>query len=106
MPTTKYESVSCQLNGATASMTPVSPAHRNWNRNATQNSIGVAKRILPPHIVPSQLKILMPVGTATRNVEVAKKLFAAGVMPTANMWCAHTLKLMKPIAIDAATITG
>ena len=87
-------------------MTPVSPAHRNWNRNATQNSIGVAKRILPPHIVPSQLKILMPVGTATRNVEVAKKLFAVGLMPTANMWCAHTLKLMKPIATDAATITG
>ena len=36
------------------------------------------KRILPPQIVPSQLKILMPVGTATSIVEVAKKAFAGG----------------------------
>ena len=71
-----------------------------------QNSIGVVKRILPPHIVPSQLKILMPVGTAISMVETAKKVFAAGVMPTANMWCAHTPRLMKPIDTVAATMTG
>ena len=63
-----------------------------------QKSIGVAKRILPPHIVPSQLKILMPVGTPTSMVEIAKKALPAGVMPTVNMWCAHTPRLMKPIA--------
>ena len=28
-----------------------------------ENIIGVLNWILPPHIVPSQLKILMPVGT-------------------------------------------
>ena len=49
---------------------------RNWKRNAVQNSIGVAKRILPPHIVPSQLKILMPVGTAMSIVEKTKKVLA------------------------------
>ena len=68
--------------------------------------MGVRSWIRPPHIVPSQLKILMPVGTATRPVETAKNVFAAGDIPTANMWWAHTLTLMKPIATVAATITG
>ena len=39
-------------------------------------------------------------------VEMAKKVLPAGVMPTVNMWCAHTLRLMKPIATVAATMTG
>ncbi len=66
-------------------MTPVSPAHRNWNRNAQQNSIGVLKISVPPYIVPSQLKILMPVGTAMSIVEAAKKDVTGPPMPTANM---------------------
>ncbi len=72
-----------------------------------QNSIGVAKRIFPPHIVPSQLKILMPVGTADQHRRDGEEgVRRAGVMPTANMWCAHTPRLMKPIATVAATMTG
>ena len=43
-----------------------------------QNSIGDAKRILPPYIVASQLKILMPVGTTTSIVATMKNVFAAG----------------------------
>ena len=50
-----------------------------------QKSIGVAKRILPPHIVAIQLKILMPVGTPTIMVETTKKVFAHEVIPTVNM---------------------
>ena len=71
-----------------------------------QNSIGISKRILPPHMVASQLKILIPVGTPTTIVEMTKKVLAVGLMPTANMWCAHTPMLMKPIAKVAATMTG
>ncbi len=30
-------------------------------------------------------------------VESTKKVFAVALMPTVNMWCAHTLMLMKPM---------
>ena len=71
-----------------------------------QKSMGNSKRILPPYMVASQLKILIPVGIPTSIVEIAKKLLAIGLIPTANMWCAHTLTLMKPIVTVAATIMG
>ncbi len=35
-------------------------------------SMGVGKVSLPPHMVPSQLKNLTPVGTATSRVEIIK----------------------------------
>src|SRR6516225_1242762 len=85
---------------------PVRPATKNWPRNAIENSIGVLNWILPPHIVPIQLKILIPVGMPTHIVVIAKKLLAYEFMPMENMWCAHTLMLTKPIATVAATITG
>ena len=53
-------------------------------------SIGVLKRIEPPHSVPIQLKIFTPVGTAISMVVTAKTASASGPMPTANMWCAQT----------------
>ena len=56
----------------------------------------------PPHIVASQLKILMPVGTAMSIVLTAKTASAIGPMPTANMWCAQTPKPRKPMS-DAAS---
>ena len=71
-----------------------------------QKSIGSSKRILPPYMVASQLKILIPVGTAMSIVEMTKKVLAVGLIPTANMWCAHTPTLMKPIATVAATMMG
>ena len=43
-----------------------------------QNSIGVLKMILPPHIVPSQLKILMPVGIPTTIVVKHEKTVRIG----------------------------
>ena len=71
-----------------------------------QNIIGTLKMIFPPHSVPSQLKILIPVGTEITIVENTKKVFPSGPIPTVNIWCAHTLRLIKPIATVAATIAG
>src|SRR4029453_18917048 len=83
-----------------------SPENRKWNRNAIANSIGVLNWMRPPHMVPSQLKILMPVGMPTAIVVMAKKLLAYEFIPMVNMWCAQTLMLTKPIPTVAATITG
>ena len=85
-------------------MMPVSPAIRNWKRKATQNIIGIVKRIFPPHMVPSQLKILIPVGTAIAMVDATKNALAYEVIPMVNMWCAHTPRLMKPMHSVAATM--
>src|SRR5262245_18326819 len=87
-------------------MTPVSPATKNWKRNATQKSIGVLKRIFPPHMVASQLKILIPVGTAMAIVDSTKKPFAVEFIPMVNMWWSHTLMLMNAMATVAATMMG
>ena len=67
------------------------------------NSIAVVKRIEPPHIVPIQLKIFIPVGIAIAMVETAKAEFAAGPSPTVNMWWLQTNQPMKPIATPAKT---
>jgi hypothetical protein len=40
--------------------------------NPIANKEAALRRILPPHIVISQLKTLMPVGTAIINVEAVK----------------------------------
>src|SRR5215475_1769289 len=87
-------------------MIPVSPAIRNWNRNAIANSIGVLNWMRPPHIVASQLKILIPVGTPTAIVVITKKLLAYEFMPIVNMWCAQTLMLTNAMHTVAATMTG
>ena len=42
-------------------------------------------------MVASQLKIFIPVGMPTTIVEAAKKMFDPADIPTANIWCAHTL---------------
>jgi hypothetical protein len=69
-------------------------------------SSGVLKRMSPPHSVPNQLKILIPVGTAMNMVDRAKAEFATGPSPTANMWWAHTPQPMKPIAMPAKTMAA
>ena len=78
-------------------MMPVKPAITNWHKNAVEKSIGNSKRIFPPHMVASQLKIFRPVGTAISIVEAAKNVLAEGERPTVNIWCAQTPRLMKPI---------
>ena len=81
--------------GGLASSTPVRPPSRNVTRNPTENSIGVSKVNCPFHIVPIQLKNLIPVGTAIRYVMNEKN--GSRTAPVTNMWCAHT-------ATDSAAI--
>ena len=54
---------------------PVRPAMRNWKekRDAKQHR-RLENECLPPHMVPSQLKILIPVGTAMTMVVSAKNV--------------------------------
>ncbi len=82
-------------------MIPVRPPSRNVTRNPTENSIGVSNVSCPRHIVPAQLKNLMPVGTAMRNVVREKN--GNNTAPVANMWCAHTTTDRAPIANVANT---
>ena len=70
------------------------------------NSIGVAKVNLPPYMVAVQLRIFTPVGTAMNMVATEKATTDMGPMPEANMWCAHTPKPMKPMAIPEPTMNG
>ena len=76
----------------------------NIDTRPMENSIGVVKRIWPPHIVPIQLKILMPVGTAMNIVAMPKEASATGPKPAVNMWWAHTPQPMKPMAMPEKTI--
>src|SRR5437868_6444485 len=80
-PTTKYVSDTWKSNGDAASMMPVRPPIRNIDKKPMQNSIGASNEILPPYIVASQLKNLMPVGTEISSVEATKKKFCVRVRP-------------------------
>ncbi len=102
--TTKYVSVSCQSTGKTARITPVAPPITNCAMNAATNSSGTRNSMLPRHSVASQLKILIPVGTAIASDESMKKLRTGVVRGVANMWCAQTSMPRKAIAPVAITI--
>ena len=56
---------------------------------------------LPRHSVASQLNIFTPVGMAMSAVMKLKK--GRKTAPVVNIWCAHTLKLSRPMAIVANT---
>ena len=62
------------------------------------NNIGVLNRSDPCQIVPSQLKIFTPVGTAMSIVEIMKKICSVSSTPATNMWCTNTENERKPIA--------
>lgn len=53
--------------GGDATITPVIPPIKKFNMKPMEKSIGVVKTMEPRHIVPIQLKNLIPVGTAMRN---------------------------------------
>ena len=76
-------------------MTPVSPPNKNVTMNPSANSIGVSKVTAPRHMVPIQLKNLIPVGTAMRNVINEKN--GSNTAPVVNMWCAHTVSDNAPM---------
>ena len=52
------------------------------------NSIGASKVSWPRHMVPIQLKNLMPVGTAIKKLRAEKN--GSSTAPVANMWWAQT----------------
>ena len=60
--------------------------------------------MLPRQSVASQLKILIPVGTAMIIDAIMKYACSEIGSPTVNMWCAHTSIEKKPIATVDATI--
>ena len=78
-------------------MTPDRPPKRKVIRKPIENSIGDSKVNCPFHIVPIQLKIFTPVGTAIRNVMNEK--YGRRTAPVAYMWWAHT-------AIDRAAMAN
>src|ERR687892_521704 len=84
-------------------VTPDRPPMMNIATNPIENNIGVVNRIEPPHIVPIQLKILTPVGTAMNIVDSAKAELATAPRPDVNMWWAHTPHPMNPMAIPENT---
>jgi hypothetical protein len=51
---------------------PVNPPNVNKKMKPFANNIGVFNTILPPNIVATQLKILIPVGTAIIIVALVK----------------------------------
>ena len=87
-------------------MIPVIPPIVNVTMKPTTNSSGVFHTGRPTHIVTSQAKIWMPAGTPMAMLAAEKKLDTIGGSPTANMWCAHRAKDMKPMATKAATSHG
>ena len=93
----------CASDAATACITPLTPPITNIETNAMANSIGVLRLIEPPHIVPIQLKTLMPVGTAISMVVIVNTELATGPRPTVNMWWLHTIQPMNAITTPART---
>ena len=69
----------------------------------TTNRAGVDQRILPDASVAIHANTWMPAGTLTAMLAAEKKPVEISGMPTLNMWCAHTPKLMKPVATIATT---
>jgi cellobiose-specific phosphotransferase system component IIC len=57
----------------------------------------VFSTIVPPNIVATQLKILIPVGTAMIIVALVKYARVSTSKPTVNIWWAQTIKPRKPI---------
>ena len=67
-------------------MIPVNVPIKNMVMKPRANNMGVSNRILPPHIVPIQLKILTPVGIAISIVRMENAEVATTPMPVVNMW--------------------
>jgi hypothetical protein len=89
---------------ARPSGSPVSPPMPNIGRNASANSIGVVKRMEEPHSEMNSALRMITEGMEMIIVVVWKKALIAVPMPVMNMWCAQTMKDMKPRKIDAPTM--
>src|ERR1035441_546889 len=81
-------------------MTPVRPPNRKVTRNPMMNSIGASHVRAPDHMLPTQLKNLIPVWIAIRKDMREKN--GSSTAPVVNMWCAHTVMDRPAIATVAA----
>ena len=70
---------------------PDNPPIMNMETNDIANNMGVVRRRLPFHSVPSQLKTLMALGSAIKIVERPNVVPNHGFMPEINMWCPQTM---------------
>jgi len=77
---------------------PVNPptVNKKTNPNDQYREGDIEKRT--PWNVPSQLKILIPVGTAIIIVAVVKYARVSASIPTVNIWWAQTTNPKIPIA--------
>ena len=99
----KYVSCWIRSAGGDACMMPVTPPMMNMLMKPNAYSMGVFQLIEPLNIVPIQLKILTPVGTAMVNDESMKKASTTVAVGVANMWCAQTSIPRKAMAtVEAA----
>jgi hypothetical protein len=87
-------------------MTPEKPPHMNIQMKPRARTMGGVKRIRPPQMVPSQLKILTPVGTAMAIVRSEKAAVGTGPRPVVNMWWLQTAKPRKPMTAPEKTMIG
>jgi hypothetical protein len=76
--------LSCKAisNPPLASKTPVTPPNVNRKINPIAHNIGVFSLIEPPYIVPNQLNIFIPVGTAIIIVAAVKYALVSTFIPT------------------------
>ena len=91
--------------GTEECMIPVKPPIMNMVINPSAKSIGVSKRILPPHMVPIQLKILTPVGIAMSMVRIEKAEVATTPIPVVNIWWLQTANPMNPMIAPEKTMS-
>ena len=75
------------------------PPKTKLTKKPKANSIGVSKVIDPFHMVPIQLKIFTPVGTAINMVVNAKN--GSSTCPVTYMWWAQTVIERAAIEIVA-----
>ncbi len=68
-------------------------------------SIGVLKCSRPSQSVASQLKTLIPVGTAITSVVTIIGMRTQVAIPDTNMWCAHTEKPRMRMAMSERAIS-
>src|ERR671936_2467987 len=102
--TTKYVSLEWMSIGTAPRKIPERPPMTNIETKPSANSIGVEKLILPSHIVASQEKTLIPVGTAITTEVTIIGTRSQGAMPETNMWWAQTEKPSTRIAISDSAI--
>src|SRR6185312_2518357 len=102
--TTKYVSVTCQSNGTAAVTTPETTPITNSTTNPAAKSKGVFQTGLPNHMVAIHANTAIALGIVMRKLAPLKNDIDTAGSPVANMWCTHTPKPMRPVAIvDSAT---